>query len=137
MSTLSNINENGLKSITSSHSVSLTADRLVKILTEKDMNLVARIDHAAGAEKIGEKLRPTQLILFANPKAGTPLIQNSQSVAIDLPQKILIWEDENGKVWLTYNDPNYLVNRHRISGCDELIKKIANSLNSIIKDAAE
>jgi len=130
-------NNNGLKNIISSYDVTKTADRLEKILNDNGMSLVARIDHAAGAKKIGKQLRPTLLILFANPKAGTPLIQNSQSIAIDLPQKILVWQDSDGKVWSSFNDPNYLAQRHGITGHEELIAKIGHSLDSIIKEASQ
>ena len=136
---MSNINneDNGLINIICSHTVKDTIDRLESILSDKGMNIVARINHAAGAEKIGEQLRPTELIIFGNPKAGTPLMQKRQSVAIDLPQKILVWEDDNGKVWLSYNNPNYLEKRHDIIDCDELINKIGNSLDIICKEASQ
>jgi len=127
---------NGLKSISSSHAVKVTADRVEKILNDKGMTVFARVNHTAGAEKIGEILRPTELIIFGNPQTGTPLMQSSQSVAIDLPQKILISEDEQGKVWLSYNDPNYLSERHAIAGCDELLIKVGNALESVCGEAA-
>jgi len=128
---------NGIKSVISSFSVTESCDRLEKIITEKNMNIIARINHAAGAEKIGEKLPATELIIFGNPQAGTPLMQNSQTVALDLPQKILVSEDQAGNVSLSYNDPSYLVQRHDITGCDELITKISNALDAITKAAAE
>ncbi len=95
----------GLISIKSSHDVQRTADRLENTLRGKGMTVFIRINHAEGAQKVGKKLRPTELLIFGNPKVGTPLIQCSQSVAIELPQKALIWEDETGNVWLYYNDP--------------------------------
>ena len=91
--------------VKSVHSVAQTADRLEKVLEAKGMTLFTRIDHAAGAAKVGEELRPTELLIFGNPKVGTPLMQCSQTVAIDLPQKALIWEDNEGSVWFSYNDP--------------------------------
>ena len=122
------IASDGLVSIKSPHTVSITADRLESALREKGMTIFARIDHAAGAEKAGMQLRPTELVIFGNPKVGTPLMQCTQSVAIDLPQKALIWEDASGRVWFSYNDPRYLAERHDIKGCDESIDKISKAL---------
>ncbi len=125
----------GLISVKSSHDVKVTADRLEDILINKKMNVFIRIDHAAGAKKVGQKLRPTELVVFGNPKVGTPLMQCSQSVAIDLPQKALIWQDAKGQVWLTYNDPNYLAQRHGLSECAEVIKKVEKALSNFAKAA--
>jgi uncharacterized protein (DUF302 family) len=122
--------ENGLISIKSSHDVQRTADRLENTLRGKGMTVFIRIDHAEGAQKVGKKLRPTELVVFGNPKVGTPLMQCSQSVAIDLPQKALIWEDEAGHVWLSYNDPRYLAKRHGITECVNVIKKIEKALSN-------
>ena len=112
--------DNGLISIKSPYHVKKTADRFENALNEKGMTVFIRINHAESARKVGENLRPTELVIFGNPKVGTPLMQCDQSVAIDLPHKALIWQDEAGQVWLTYNDPNYLANRHNLGGCDEL-----------------
>ena len=120
----------GLISIKSSHDVQRTADRLENTLREKGMTVFIRINHAEGAQKVGKKLRPTELVVFGNPKVGTPLMQCSQSVAIDLPQKALIWEDEAGHVWLSYNDPRYLAKRHGITECLNVIKKIEKALSN-------
>lgn len=122
--------ENGLVTIKSSHSVKKTVDRLESVLTEKGMTVFTRINHTDGAKKVGLELRPTELLIFGNPKVGTPLMQCSQSAAIDLPQKALVYEDTEGQVWLTYNDPHYLANRHKITGCDEVIKKIEKALKN-------
>ncbi|MEE8424057.1 MAG: DUF302 domain-containing protein [Thermodesulfobacteriota bacterium] len=122
--------ENGLIAIKSSHSVKKTVDRLESVLKEKGMTVFTRVNHTDGAEKVGLELRPTELLIFGNPKVGTPLMQCSQSAAIDLPQKALVYEDQEGQVWLTYNDPHYLANRHKITGCDEVIKKIENALKN-------
>ncbi len=127
--------DNGLISIKSSHGVKVTADRLEETLKMKGMTVFIRINHAEGAQKVGKKLRPTELIIFGNPKVGAPLMQCGQSVAIDLPQKALIWEDEAGQVWLSYNDPKYLAKRHGVKGCDEVIKKIENALGNFAKAA--
>ncbi len=125
----------GLISIKSSHDVTTTADRLEKTLIAKGMTVFTRINHAEAAVKIEKKLRPTELIIFGNPKVGTPLMQCRQSVAIDLPQKALIFEDEKGQVWLSYNDPEYLVKRHNIEGCDAILKKITDALSNFSKAA--
>lgn len=118
----------GLVTVKSNHDVKTTADRLESLLKEKNMTVFIRIDHAAGAQKVEKELRPTELVVFGNPKVGTPLMQCAQSTAIDLPQKALIWEDEHGAVWLSYNDPAYLVERHEISGCEPVVEKITAAL---------
>lgn len=129
----------GLITVKSQHSVAATADRLERILNEKGMTVFDRINHAAGAESVGMELRPTELVVFGNPKVGTPLMQCAQSVAIDLPQKMLVWEDENGQVWLGYNDPQYLKTRHGIEGdkCDEVIARIEGALGNFAGAAAQ
>jgi len=128
---------NGLISVKSSHDVTVTADRLENVLNQKGMTVFIRINHAAGAQKVGKKLRPTELIVFGNPEVGTPLMQCSQSVGIDLPQKALIWQDDQGQVWLSYNDPNYLAQRHGITECAEVIKKVEKALNNFAKAATK
>ena len=127
--------DSGIISIKSSHDVKITADRLEKNLIAKGMRVFIRINHTKGARKVGKKLRPTEVIIFGNPKVGTPLMQCGQSVAIDLPQKALIWEDKAGQVWLSYNDPKYLVKRHGIKGCIEVIKKIEKALSNFANAA--
>ena len=127
--------DNGLISVKSAHDVKTTADRLESMLKQKGMTVFIRINHAQGAQKIGKELRPTELIIFGNPKVGTPLMQCAQSVGIDLPQKALIWQDAQGQVWLSYNDPNYLVERHQITGCGEVIKKVGKALGNFAKAA--
>lgn len=127
----------GMVNVKSSHSVSLTADKLETVLKAKGMTVFNRINHSAGAAKIGQELRPTELVIFGNPKVGTPLMQCAQSVAIDLPQKALIWEDEQGTVWLSYNDPGHLQQRHNIQGCDEVLKKVSGALAKFSKAATE
>lgn len=127
--------DNGLVNVKSHHSVKVTADRLEKILKQKGMTLFIRIDHAAAAHRLGKELRPTELLIFGNPKVGTPLMQCGQTAAIDLPQKALIWQDAEGQVWLTYNDPEYLAQRHGITDCRKIRKKIAQALQKFA-DAA-
>jgi len=98
----------------SSHSVDQTVEKLKRILAAKGVALFALIDHSGEAEKAGMKMRPTKLLIFGSPKAGTPLMLASPSIAIDLPLKILVWEDAQGKVWVSYNSPAYLQERHNL-----------------------
>ena len=126
----------GMISIESAHTVAVTADRLEKILVSKGMTVFKRIDHAAGAQKVGKTLRPTELVIFGNPKVGTPLMLCSQSIAIDLPQKALIWQDATGQVWFSYNDPQYLALRHNTQGCDAVLKKVAMALGNFAQKAS-
>jgi uncharacterized protein (DUF302 family)/uncharacterized membrane protein YidH (DUF202 family) len=114
---------NGIVTIPSRHSVDETVARLEKILQEKGVKLFALIDHNGEAEKAGLQMRPTKLLIFGNPKAGTPLMLASPSVAIDLPLKILVSEDANGKVWTSFNSPAYLQSRHRLP--QDLVQNIA------------
>jgi uncharacterized protein (DUF302 family) len=104
--------ENGIVSIPSHQSVDKTVQKLDEILRAKGVKLFALIDHSGEAEKAGMQMRPTKLLIFGNPKAGTPLMIASPSIAIDLPLKILIWEDADDKVWISYNAPSYLQARH-------------------------
>lgn len=126
----------GMIRVKSAHSVTETADRLEKILKSKGMSVFARIDHAAGAEKAGLSLPPTQLLIFGNPKVGSPLMQCSPDIAIDLPQKALIAEHGDGSVWISYNDPAYLKLRHGTKGCDPVFEKVAGALANFAGMAA-
>jgi uncharacterized protein (DUF302 family) len=121
----------GMISIRSIHDVAATADRLEAVLAAKGMTVFARVDHAAGAASVDLSLRPTQLLVFGNPRVGTPLMQCSQSVALDLPQKALIWEDPEGTVWLSYNDPAYLDARHGLDDCAAVLKKVSAALANV------
>jgi uncharacterized protein (DUF302 family) len=94
-----------------------TMDRLERVLKERGMNIFARVDHAAGAMKVGKQLRPTEVLIFGNPQGGTPLMECSQTAGIDLPQKALVWEDGSGQVWLGYNDMTHVANRHGVPNC--------------------
>jgi uncharacterized protein (DUF302 family) len=106
----------GLISLASNHPVRETMDRLEAMLRDKGITIFARIDHAAGAAAVDMPLRPTELVIFGNPRAGTPLMQARQSIGIDLPLKMLGWQDAAGKVWLVYNDPAWLARRHGLGG---------------------
>jgi len=121
----------GMINLKSPHSVADTADHLENILKEKGMTVFTRIDHSKGAQKAGLALKPTELVIFGNPKVGTPLMHCARTVALDLPQKALIRQDDTGQVWLTYNDPGYLAERHGITDCNDLIAKIEKVLANI------
>lgn len=120
----------GMVNVKSSHPVDVTADRLVNALNSKGMTVFIRVDHTAGAEKAGLELRPTEVVIFGNPKAGTPLMRCQQTVGIDLPQKALIWQDAADQVWLSYNDPAYLADRHAIEGCTASLAKVSKVLSN-------
>jgi len=115
--------KNGIVSVTSNHSVDETVERVKNILQAKGVMLFAVIDHSGAAAKVGIKMRPTKLLIFGSPKAGTPLMLAAPSIAIDLPLKILVWEDADGKVWLSYNSPEYLQQRHGLP--QDLVQNIA------------
>ncbi|MCB1890115.1 MAG: DUF302 domain-containing protein [Rhodocyclaceae bacterium] len=121
--------DNGLVSVRSNQSVAATMDRLEGIVSDKGMKVFARIDHAAGARSVDSQLRPTQLLIFGNPKGGTPFMQCAQSVAIDLPLKALAWEDADGQVWLSYNDPAWIAARHAAGDCP-VVDRIAAALKA-------
>jgi uncharacterized protein (DUF302 family) len=107
----------GLVALKSPYSPKETLSRLEDLVKQRGLNVFARIDHAAGAAKIGKTLRPTELLIFGNPQGGTPLMECAQSAGIDLPLKALVWEDEKAQVWLGYNDPAFLAQRHGASNC--------------------
>ena len=124
----------GLIDIRSSHSVDETVEKLKGILQAKGIALFALVDHSGEAIKAGMKMRPTKLLIFGNPKAGTPVMLAAPSSAIDLPLKILIWEDAQGKVWVTYNSLAYLQERHNLP--PEVLPNI-NVIEALAKKAAE
>lgn len=128
---------NGLISLKSNHNVDATVSKFIQILKAKGMTVFTTIDHSAGAQNVDKHLRPTTVVFFGNPKVGTPLMQCSQTTAIDLPQKALIWQDELGQVWFSYNDPHYLFHRHEIKGCGETLKKISTALANFAKAATK
>src|SRR6202158_4468384 len=125
---------NGIVDKLRHHSVVDTVDKLKGILLSKGVMLFAIVDHSGEAEKVGMKMRPTKLLIFGSPKAGTPLMQAAPSVAIDLPLKILVWEDEQGKVWVSFNSAAYLQQRYGIP--PELLQNIA-VVESLAAKAAE
>ncbi len=129
--------DNGLVNVKSAHDVVTTANRLEKVLAAKGMKVFMRINHAQGAASVGTKLRPTELVVFGNPKVGSPLMACNQTTGIDLPQKALIWEDAQSQVWLSYNNPKYIDKRHNLAGCAKVIDKVTNALANFAKAATQ
>ena len=121
---------NGIVQLASHHSVDETVEKLKGILQAKGVTLFALVDHSGEAEKVGMTMPPTKLLIFGSPKAGTPLMQASPSIAIDLPLKILVAQDEQGKVWISFNSPEYLQERHGLPA--DLLQNIA-----VVKTLAE
>ena len=113
----------GIIKLASNHSVDQTVEQLKGILEAKAINLFALIDHSGEADKVGMKMRPTKLLIFGSPKGGTPIMLVAPSAALDLPLKILVWEDSEARVWVSYNSPRYLGDRHGIP--QELMQNIA------------
>lgn len=122
-------------SVESNYSVKATADRFEEILENKGLTIFARINHSENASAVNLELAPAEVIIFGNPKVGTPLMQCSKTVAIDLPQKALFWKNSKGKVFLSYNNPEYLKERHNINGCESAINKISGVLGKLSKAA--
>jgi uncharacterized protein (DUF302 family) len=114
---------NGLLRVASPYTVEETVQRFESVLAERGVRVFALVDHSGEAEKVGLKMRPTKLVIFGNPKGGTPVMVAAPSVAIDLPLKVLVAEDEDGKVWITHNSPEYLQQRHGVP--EDVIKNIA------------
>jgi uncharacterized protein (DUF302 family) len=123
---------NGLVTLPSPYTVPETLDRLEAILQQKNVNIFARVDHSGEAEKVGLHMPPTQLLIFGNPRGGTPLMVAAPLSAIDLPLKALAWQDIEGKVWLSYNDPQYLKARYGLA--DDLLPPITAAIG-LIKQA--
>lgn len=118
----------GLITMKSKHDVATTLDRLESKLKEKGVIVMARVDHQKNAKGVSIDLRPTQLLIFGNPKLGSNFFTSQQTAAIDLPMKAIAWEDETGQVWLGYNDPAYIASRHGIADRAEVVKKMTGAL---------
>lgn len=129
--------DNGLVVKKSAFDAATTLDRLEAVLKQKGLTVFARIDHAAGAQKVGAELRPTQVLIFGNPKMGTPLMNSNQTMGIDLPMKALAWEDADGQAWIAYNKPDYLAGRHAVSNQAEIIKKMTGALGKLTDKASQ
>jgi uncharacterized protein (DUF302 family) len=126
--------ENGIVNISSNHSVAESIDRLESLVSSKQLTVFARIDFGGDAAKAGLTMPPTQMLIFGNPRAGTPLMLAAPSVALDLPLKALAWQDSNGQVWLSYNAPEYLKDRHGVP--DALLPNIAG-IKVLVEQAAK
>jgi uncharacterized protein (DUF302 family) len=124
----------GLTTIRSNSGQTETMNRLEAVVRAKGLTVFARIDHAAGAAEVGLPLRPTELLIFGNAKGGTPLMQSAQTVGIDLPLKVLVWQDASGVTWVSYNDPSWLAKRHGLS--HEADATVSAALGAIAKTVA-
>lgn len=129
--------DNGLISKKSHHSVKETLDRLEAALKKKGIGVALRWSHDAKGKSVGIPLRPTELLMFGNPKLGTHMFTSQQTAGIDLPLKALAWEDEKGQVWLTYNDPAYIAKRHNINDRAEILAKMSKALDGLSNAATQ
>ena len=127
----------GMVTVPSQHDVKTTADKLETALKAKGMKLFIRIDHAAGASSVGANLRPTELVIFGNPKLGSALMGCAQTTGIDLPMKALIYEDDKGQVLFSYNDLAYMQSRHHMAGCAKPIANATRALANFAKAATQ
>ena len=127
--------DNGLITLKSPYSVEQTLDRFEQALKAKGMTVFTRIDHAKGAAGVDLKLRPTTVLIFGNPKIGTLLMQSQQTAGIDLPLKLLAWQDADGQVWIAYNDPGYIAERHNITDRDPVIAKMRKAMSNFTAQA--
>ena len=126
----------GLTTIRSGFGSAETTNRVEKAVREKGLTIFSRIDHAAGAADIGLPLRPTTLFIFGNARGGTPLMQAEQTAGIDLPLKVLVWDDADNKTWISYNEPSWITQRHGLTNVDSVVNKITALLRSITTQAA-
>jgi len=124
----------GLLALKSPHSATDTMNRLEATVKERGLTVFARIDHAAGAAKVGKTLRPTELLIFGNPQGGTPLMECAQTAGIDLPLKALVWQDDSAQVWLGYNDPAFLAQRHGAPACP-VVENLRKALSGLAEAA--
>jgi len=128
----------GLTTVLSHFGPKDTMDRFEAEIRAQGMRVFARIDHAAGAAEVGLALGPTELIIFGNARAGTPLMQVNQTIGIDLPLKALVWQDASGKTWLSHNDPSWLAKRHEVRvKADQIVQAMAAALSAVSRTATE
>jgi uncharacterized protein (DUF302 family) len=128
----------GMVAVKSIHNAKVTMDKFEEAVKAASMNVIARVDHAAGAQRIGKTLRPTELLIYGSPLSGTPMMECAQTAGIDLPQKALVWQDAKGDVYLGWNDAAYLVNvRHNTPGCDVVTANVGKALAGFAKKATE
>ena len=121
----------GLIAIQSPFAAKLTMDRFEENARQRGLNIFARIDHAAGAARVGKTLRPTELLIFGNPQGGTPLMECAQTIGIELPLKALVWQDAEGLVWLGYNDPAFIAQRHHVVNATAMTGSLAELLSQL------
>ena len=126
----------GLTTVPSQRDPKDTMDRLEAELRARAINIFARIDHAAGACEVGLELRPTEVIIFGNASGGMPLMQLGQTVGIDLPLKALVWQDAAAQTWISYNEPNWIAQRHGLTNADAIVSKLAELLRAVTTRAA-
>ena len=127
----------GLTTVRSSHGPEETMERVEAEVKARGMTVFAHIDHAAGAAAVGQVLRPTQVLIFGHPKGGTPLMQSTQTAGIDLPLKILVWQDAAGSTWISYNDPRWLADRHALpAALSPALAAMTAALDAITRAAA-
>lgn len=126
----------GLTTISSAFGPKETLDRLANEILAQRLQVFARVDHAAGAAEIGLTLRPTELVIFGNARGGTPLMQAVQTTGIDLPLKALIWEDDAGKTWISYNEPNWIARRHGLPHLEVAVNAIAAAITMLMRKVA-
>jgi uncharacterized protein (DUF302 family) len=132
------MSNHGLVSVPSRVSANETLNRLLAALAARKLTVFARVDHAAGAASVGMPLRPTEVVIFGNPKGGTALMQDRQSAGIDLPLKALVSEDADGKAWLTYSDPAWIAERHGLGAASAAaVKAMAELLSAIAREATQ
>jgi uncharacterized protein (DUF302 family) len=124
-----------LVTLPSAHGATGTVGRLKALLAQKGIEVFAHIDHATAARRVGLPLRPTQVLIFGNPQAGTPLMQSQQTIGLDLPLRVLVWEDEAGKVWLTYHPIDFLAQFHHVAERDEAVKALDAGLAGLARAA--
>lgn len=127
----------GLMTLNSEFDVTTTVDRLEMVVKKAGFKVIARVDHSAAAKSVDIQLKPTQLLIFGKPKAGSLLMQEAQSIGIDLPMKYLVWQEADGKVLIGWNDPAWLADRHGVKGKDQLIGKMSGALQKLAGDAAK
>ena len=127
----------GLTTVPSRFGPKETMDRLATEIQAREMKVFARIDHAAGAAEAGLTLRPTELIIFGNARGGTPLMQSVQTVGIDLPLKVLVWQDAANNTWLSYSEPSWIAQRHGVADAEPVVSKLGAALNTIVRAAAD
>ena len=130
------IAQTGMVITESPYSVEDTVERLENTLTDKGLNIFGKVNHAQGAASVDIDLPPTEVVIFGNPAAGTPLMQCNRTVAIDLPQKLLVWEDD-AQTFVAFNDPAYLNQRHDLVECEEALETIGNALKGIVEEVVQ